>query len=406
MNVLLVTEPGVDGVFRYVEALAHHLIEQGHEVHLAYSAQRGSDHLVALVAFVQQHGGRTVNLDTGNRPALRDFKAGWRLFQLVREVRPDLIHSHSSKAGGLARLLPLLGIFQPQFYHPHAYAGMRPDFGTMRLLYNGIESVLGRFAHTVNCSRDEQHFARRTLRLPEHRTLLVPNGVNITHFSPLEPAKKRELRERLGLPLDAVILGSMGRTSAQKDPQTLYRAFALAAARHPNLLLYHVGQGEFDGELNAFIREHGLKQRVIRHAYLSAPVEFHRAVDGFILTSRYEGFSLAVLEALACNQPLILSDGPGNNELATESLSHAQWVKVGDVEGFSQAISNWLTGLSRSENGLGCNHRAVAEKNFSSQRNLSRVLELYRKFAPHSTAGPPVPTTDPDRTDPKPAVAL
>jgi hypothetical protein len=48
----------------------------------------------------------------------------------------------------------------------------------------------------------------------------------------------------------------------------------------------------------------------------------------------------------------------------------------------------------------------VAEKNFSSQRNLSRVLELYRKFAPHSTAGPPVPTTDPDRTDPKPAVAL
>src|SRR5580704_18502408 len=110
MKVLEVTEPGVDGVFRYVETLCHFLIERGVEVHLAYSDRRGSDRLPRLVAWVEQHGGRTVNLRTANRPAFSDWGALCSLLKLTRKVRPDVIHSHSSKAGFLGRILRGFGI--------------------------------------------------------------------------------------------------------------------------------------------------------------------------------------------------------------------------------------------------------------------------------------------------------
>ena len=56
----------------------------------------------------------------------------------------------------------------------------------------------------------------------------------------------------------------------------------------------------------------GIKDRIIRRTYLSEPLSFYRAIDGLILTSRYEGLSFAVLEALACDLPVILTEAPGN----------------------------------------------------------------------------------------------
>lgn len=380
MKVLLVTEPGCDGVFRYVEGLAHFLMEQGHGVHLAYSGRRGSQGLDELVRRLHECGSRTLNLDTGNRPAASDLRAFFQLWRLVRETQPDIIHSHSSKAGFLARLLPLVGVRQPQVYHPHAYAGMQPQFGAMRHVYNAVETCLAGLCHTVNCSSDERQFGMDTLGIPPERSSHVANGVDTRHFSPASPEEKRRLRLKLGLPTEALILGSMGRTSAQKDPATLYAAFAQAAREHPGILLYHVGQGELDAELDAFMARENLTNRIIRHTHLAQPVEFHRAVDGFILTSRFEGFSLAVLEALACGQPIILSQCPGNQLLATESLSHAQWAGVGDVAGFAQCILEWAKQAANSDGSGACNHHEVIACKFSSQRNFEKIVELYRKL--------------------------
>src|SRR3954471_18936880 len=116
MNVLVVSEPGIDGVFRYVEGLCHYLDAQGIGVHLAYSDRRGSERLHELVAWVEARGGRTVNLRTSNRPALSDLRAFTVLLRLAWAVKPDVIHSHSSKAGFLARALALLGVPAVQCY--------------------------------------------------------------------------------------------------------------------------------------------------------------------------------------------------------------------------------------------------------------------------------------------------
>src|SRR5687767_12927744 len=169
MNVLLVTEPGVDGVFRYVDTLCRYLWEQNVGVHLAYSDRRGSDRLFNLVAEVSERGGRTLNLHTANRPEMADGGALRSLFQLTREIRPDVIHSHSSKAGFLGRALRFGGVQAVQCYHPHAYVGMRPNPGRFDTVYNLIEGMLGRVANTIVVSSGEAAFARQRLKIPSSR---------------------------------------------------------------------------------------------------------------------------------------------------------------------------------------------------------------------------------------------
>lgn len=377
MKVLLVSEPGENGVFRYVEALADFLLEHHVSVHLAYSDRRASAALHDLVARVEAAGGRTLNLRTSNRPAPEDLRALRALRAFVRQIRPDIIHSHSSKAGALSRALPLTGIRGPRHvYHPHAYVGMRPKRGRVDFVYDRIENALGRWSTSVACSHDERRYAVDRLRISPKRALCVPNGIDTARFIPVSPGRKRELREKFGLSADAHLVGTLGRCSAQKDPLTLYRAFARAAAHDPRLMLFHVGQGELDPELDALVAAEGLQGRIKRLPYLGTPWEFYQCIDAFALTSRYEGLSLALLEALSCDLPLILSDAPGNGDLLERPLSHLWSVLPGDVNGFARAISEWVADRCGG-NARPSNHRAVAEEHYDQRRNFTRVHALY-----------------------------
>lgn len=377
MKALLVIEPGIDGVFRYVESLCHFLTAQGVDVHLAYSDRRGSGRLNELVAWVEAHGGRTLNLRVANRPEPADLRAFGALLRLVWEVRPDVIHSHSAKGGFLARALVFLGVRAVQVYHPHAYVGMRPVVGRFDAVYNAIEGVLGRVSHTIVVSRDEHAFAHRRLRIPARRLHLIPNGVDPRIFAPGSPDERRRQRAARGLPTDVPLLGFLGRTSPQKDPLTLYRAFARAAAKRP-MALYHVGHGELDAEVNRFIAEAGIGDRVFREDYTAAPAEFYRLVDGFILTSRYEGLSLAALEALATDLPLILSDAPGNRDMLALPLSHGWGAAPADVEAFARAIEAWHESL---ESPAPRNHRRLARTYFDPATQFGQVLDRYHAWS-------------------------
>lgn len=378
MQILLVTEPGVDGVFRHVEALASFLLERGHRIHLAYSDVRGSDRLTQLVAKVSSAGGRTVNLAVSNAPGPGDLAALLKLRRLVLEAQPDVIHAHSSKAGALARALVCLGIRQPVFYTPHAYYGLSGKGGMKSLLFNGVEMVLGRIGTTINLSAGEQAFARDALHIPQARLRLIANPVDCVRFQPADASRRREIRAALGVPAEALLLGSVGRLAFQKDPLTLYRAFAKACQSRPELWLYHLGEGELSAECAALADQLGIRSRIVRQTYLSEPLSFYQALDGMILTSRYEGLSFAVLEALACDLPVILSQVPGNNDFTEMGLSHCWSAAKEDVDGFADVIGQWAKDrvLARPSN-----HRQIAESRFSQAACFGALEHEYELAA-------------------------
>jgi glycosyltransferase involved in cell wall biosynthesis len=374
LRILIVIEPGIDGAFRHVEGLVRFLMDCGQEVHIAYSDRRGSKELLQLVELVESRG-RTLNLGVSNQPSPRDLTALLRLRRFAGEIKPDIIHGHSSKAGILSRSLSFLGIKAAYFYTPHAYYGLAQRPGCAVKFYNQLERLFARIGTTINISVDERRFATDTLRIPPGGCVSIHNPVDAHAFVPGNDETRKVWREAHQLPVEAVVLGSMGRLSFQKDPQTLYRAFARFVSTGADVYLYHVGQGELQEELDALAKSLGLGKRLIRSTYCHQPATFYQVLDGFIVTSRYEaGWPLVVLEALASDLPIVTGTGPGTRHISEAGLSHCWTADVGEEDLFSSAISAWFEDRKKRRPS---NHRTIALKQFSTETCFGAVLDQY-----------------------------
>jgi glycosyltransferase involved in cell wall biosynthesis len=376
MRVLLVFEPGIDGVFRHAEALARFLIRRNYSVDLAYSSTRGSDRLDQLIRLVEQAGGNVLDLRVGNAPQWGDAPAFAKLLLLARQTATDVIHCHSSKAGILGRATGVLTRV-PTVYTPNAYYGMGRQGGARTALFNGLEHFFAGVGHTINVSEDEAAFARERLGVKPSQQTVIPNAVVTGVFKPTTAEVKKQWRRAKGLPADAIVFGSLGRLSYQKDPLTLYRSFEIVARKHPNVYLAHLGTGELEKECEEWIQRSGLGERIVRMDYSPEPSDFYRGLDGFVLSSRYEGLSFAVLEALATDLPLVLTDVPGNRDFLRLGLSHVWSAPIEDPGALATAMEVCLLDMAQSRPS---NHRAVALERFSEEACFGKVLELYREI--------------------------
>ena len=369
-RVMLVGEPGVDGVFRHFEALAHYLCSHGVHTDLAYSSVRGSPALCELVRFIENHRGRTLDLRTGSWPGPGDMPAFSALLRFVKQRRPNVVHAHSSKAGALVRALRLFGVRLPLFYTPHAYYGMARRYTPLPLLFDAIEALLSRVGQTINVSITEAEYANVRLGLPKARQLIIPNAIDCERFRPVSDDARAQIRKRLGLPSDALLLGTVARYSYQKDPLTLHRAARLALHRHPELWFVHVGQGQpLWNQVNAL----GTHERICRIESIEPIDTFYKALDGYVLASRYEGLSLSALEALATNLPLILTQVAGNLDLDRIGLDTLYWAPPNDADALASAICSWASSRSHSPN-----HRHIACTLFDDDLIHSRILQVYQ----------------------------
>ena len=155
----------------------------------------------------------------------------------------------------------------------------------------------------------------------------------------------------------------------------MYHAAAEAMSRNGNLWLCHVGSGEMEAEITALADRLGIAAKVIRIRYLEAPAEIYRALDAFLITSRYEaGWPLVVLEAMASNLPLLLTACPGASDISQGGLSHCWTAQPGDAGGLAQAITSWVRDREAPRP---VNHRQIAEERFGIGVLFGAVLELY-----------------------------
>jgi glycosyltransferase involved in cell wall biosynthesis len=379
MNVLQVVEPGLDGVFRHVEGLTRFLTSRGVQVSLAYSDVRGSEGLRRLVSEVASSGGKTLNLAVGNKPSVADALAAMKLRRLIVEIEPDIVHAHSSKAGGLVRLPFVAARRSAVFYTPHAYYGMASRNGAGPWVFDRIERVLARRATTINISRDEAEFARARLGVQPERQRVIHNPVRTDTFRPASAEERAAARGAIGVPVKAFAIGSVGRMTFQKDPETLYRALAPLLRRRPELYLLHLGEGELRDDLKSLCAALMIERQVRFCGYAEDPLAFYHALDAFGMTSRYEaGWPIVILEALACGLPIVSSRAPGTADIDKAGLSHCWTAAAGDIAGFEAAFAALLEDqpLARPNN-----HRELALDRFSPEACYGAVLNEYREAA-------------------------
>lgn len=387
LTALIVVEPGLDGVFRHVEGLINYLFAEGVRVHLAYSSRRSGTAMLQLVERVRLAGGEVMDLKVSNIPQLGDVPAFFRLLAMVRRLRPDVIHAHSSKAGALARCVAGVVRHPLCIYTPHAYYGLaKPPWLRVRF-FNRVERWLGRIGFTIAISRDEADFGAEKLRVPRAHMLIVHNPVDATRFAPPTPAERAAARARFGIPEHAVVIATIGRMCWQKDPETAYQAVAPLCAEHPQLMFLHLGWGKWKEYLLGLAQRLGYGPRLRILDYVDDPRSFYHAVDGILISSRYEaGWPLVLLEAMACNLPIVTSTCPGMSDVGRAGLSHLWTFAPEDQAGCTAAVRRWLAQRPRAE--PECNHREFAMSRLSPDRCYGAIFQFYRTRTARPSVSP------------------
>ncbi len=363
-------------MFRHVEGLSTFLFKGDYKVSLAYSSRRGSEGLSALIEKVIARGGQAIDLDVINAPSFSDLSALWKLSEFIKEINPNIIHAHSSKAGALVRFLKNNNNKRPIFYTPNAYYGMARKNGLAEI-YGAVERMLGKRAITINVSEDEAQFARNKLSIPRSLIRIIPNPVPTDQFFPATPEMQSMARQQLGFPKSAFIVGTTGRLSFQKDPMTAYQSIERLVGRYPSLYFAHLGHGELLPEINEFLHKTGIMSRVLRPQYMENPVAFYQALDGFLLTSRYEaGIPFVLLEALACGLPIVTTLPPGMSKITSMELSDCWTANVGDVHAVTTGIEAMI---QRHASCMTTNHRQSIIQDYSPHICYGRVVQEYQK---------------------------
>jgi len=185
-------------------------------------------------------------------------------------------------------------------------------------------------------------------------------------WSPASPEEVSNLRKNFGFDDDETVWVSVGHLSERKDPLAVITAFRKAAL--PNAKLVFLGSGPLEAECRA--AADGCEQ-IVFAGRVDNVADWLRAADVFISASLAEGFPNAVLEALACGLPCVLSDIPPHAELAELAGECIQLFSEGDVAP--------LRGFETSES-LRIAARTAAEEKFSAAAMSGAYQEIYREL--------------------------
>lgn len=309
---------------------------------------------------------------------LRDPVSVVRLTALFRRTRPDIVHTHSSKAGIVGRAAARLAGVPIVFHTVHGW-GFHPGQSWLeRSLYVGLERACAPMADAMIVVAEPNRAQGHALGIgrPEQYHL-VRSGIELEDYR-RDPAAGRAIRAELDLPADAFVFGSVGRLSEQKAPRDAMAAFARIAARHPASRVVFVGDGPLRAEVEADARAAGLAERV-RFTGLRRDVgAFLSAFDAFVLSSRWEGLPRVVPQAMAAGLPVLATAVDGTPEAIADDVS-GFLVAPGDIDALADRMGRLASDPARAR-AMGAAGLARVDE-FSARRMVERLAGLYSQFA-------------------------
>ena len=258
---------------------------------------------------------------------LGDLKTLARLRGIIRSWRPQIIHTHTAKAGTLGRLAAMsLNIFRKKqeriklvhTFHGHFFHSYFGRFKTAVFL--GVERFLGKFTHRIIVISAEQKkdIGERYRVAPLDKISIVPLGFNLEKFSAYQ-GQKKEIRDKVLPPefQDKVVVGSVGRLTEVKNHRMLLKAIRYFKDRgvHTPFKFVVVGGGELKEELVQWTRELGIEDLVFFLGWQSDTPSLYHAMDIVVLTSLNEGTPVTLIEAMAAGKTVVATDVGGVRDL-------------------------------------------------------------------------------------------
>lgn len=243
-----------------------------------------------------------------------DVRALAQLVRIIFAERPDVVHTHTAKAGTLGRIAAFLfnatrsrrrRCLVVHTFHGHVLSGYFGAAGNVAVRF--VERALARVTDCIITisPRQREEIVTRFRIAPAGRVTVVRLGLDLDELLALPPAACGGLRDALDLRRDDIVFGYVGRLVPIKDVATLLDAFAAAHARMPSARLVVAGDGPLRAALGEQVAALGLGHAVRFAGWRTDLAALYATFDAVALSSRNEGTPVAIIEAMAAGRPVV-----------------------------------------------------------------------------------------------------
>lgn len=366
--LFLITKSNFGGAQRYVYDLATNVPPEFEPV----AAGGGSG---LLFERLKDAGIRTVSLPSLGRDVhiFSDIKAFFEVLSLVRNERPDVLHLNSSKIGALGALAGrLLGI-RRIIFTAHGWAFEEDRAWLSRTLIKAISWFTILLSHRSIAVSEKMRDEMR--RLPgTGGVTVIHNGIKITDA--LSRSEAKQFFVTKGVPSEGLLVGTIAELHPIKGLSYAIEAISKLRERGERVTFVIMGEGEERDRLEKLIRERQLEHSVFLLGFVPDAAKYLSGLDVFTMTSLYEGFNYAILEAGSAHVPVVASRAGGIPEILEDGAGIL--VSPRDSAAIADAIARF--GSSEEERTQSANSltRRVQER-FSLETMLASTVALYRE---------------------------
>jgi len=277
-----------------------------------------------------------------------DLVSLWKLTRLMRRLRPTITNVSTPKAGLLAGIAAVLNRVPCRVY---TLRGLRCETvrGWKRVCLLVAERLACRCAHRVICVSRSLREKGIALRIADPQKLVVlasgsSNGVDAERFAPTA-SRVREaaaLRNTLGIPAGAPVVGFVGRFTRDKGLLELIDAYFKLRKRHPDLRLLLIGDFEDGDPISGDIRKRMQSDsQIVCTGAVGDPAPYYHVMDILALPTYREGFPNTVLEAQAAAKPVVTTRATGARDSIQDGITGIL-VPVTDVDSLVAAVSQLI----------------------------------------------------------------
>lgn len=295
----------------------------------------------------------------------------WRLLKVCRRERVAIWHGHDYKSN-------LLGLILSRFWRMRLVTTVHGwvQHTSRTPLYYAIDRLcLPRYELVLCVSEDLRESSIRAGVSPE-RCVLLENGIDLEQYS--RRLTTAQAKARFGTPEGRVVLGAVGRLSAEKGFDLLIRAAADLLAKGFDLELWIVGAGDEREALARLAAELNVAERVRLLGFRSDTIDLYQAMDVYVLSSLREGLPNVLLEAMALGVPVVATRVAGVPRLVEDGVNGVL-VEAGDFSELSGAVARLLND-KMFQTRIAAAARLTVENSYSFAVRMERVRELYDRL--------------------------
>ncbi len=329
----------------------------------------------------------------------QDLLACYKLLKIMVREKPDIVHTHTAKAGTVGRLATFLynGIFRRNVktvhtFHGHVFHGY---FGRLKSgLFLAVERALaGRTDAIIAISRTQREELAHTFRIAAPEKIRQVNlGFDLSPFFSCRAVEGR-FRDRIGVDEETILIAVIGRLAPIKNHKMFFDAARILAARpwEKKLEFLVIGDGELRDWAEAYVRRQGLADHVRFCGWVK---EIHTAfadLDVLALTSLNEGTPVSIIEAMASSVPVVAADAGGVRDLLgpQEGMKAENGFalcrrgilcRVDDAEGLASGLIHLLENRDGENEARVKRARAFAEEQYSSSRLIHHMESIYEEL--------------------------